>query len=85
MVSYDLSSGGIAFFSDIPFQTGETLEILIPITSKPLLVQGKILRRERFEDDRTLYAAEFINVCEGEDAMIREAVFNTQVKQRKRR
>lgn len=78
---YDLSCGGIAFFSDIPYQIGEALEVLVPVTSKPLLVQGSILRQEFLADSRTLYAAKFINLCEGEEAMIREAVFSTQIKQ----
>lgn len=82
---YDLSCGGIAFFSDIPYQIGETLEILIPVTSKPLLVQGSILRQEPFAEGRTLYAAKFINLCEGEEALIREAVFSAQIKQSRQR
>ena len=84
VLSYDISCGGIAFFSDIPYQAGETVEILIPITSRPLLIQGSVIRQECFEDGRTLYAAKFINLCEGEEAMIREAVFSTQIKQHRK-
>lgn len=85
VITYDISSGGIAFFSDIHYQAGETIEFLIPITSRPLLVQGCVIRQECFEDGRTLYAAKFINLCEAEEAMIREAVFSMQIKQRRQR
>lgn len=80
-ISYDLSCGGIAFFCEFSFSLEETFEIVIPVTSKPLLIQASVLRQERLEDGRTLYAAKFIHLCEGEEAMIREAVFSAQLKQ----
>ena len=83
VVSYDLCCGGIAFFCDTPLPIGEGFEIVIPLTAKPLLLQGQILRQEQVES-RTLYAAKFVDLCEGEEAMVREAVFSLQLSQRGR-
>ena len=83
VLSYDLSCGGIAFFCDAPLEIGLRFEVVIPVTAKPLLLQGVLLRREQMEG-RTLYAAQFVDLCKGEEAMVREAVFSLQISQRSR-
>lgn len=82
VISYDLSSGGIAFFCDRVLALGERLEIVIPVTFKPLLLQGEILRQEPADQGRTLYAMKFVDLCEGQEALVREAVFSIQLSQR---
>ena len=81
-VSEDLSADGIAFCTEQKLAEGERLEIIIPITEQPLVVQCRILRKRSNPDGGTLYACKFINLCNNEEAMIREAVFNTQLAQR---
>ena len=76
----DLSCGGIAFYSNHGLVVGETMEIVIPITEQPLIVRCKILRVKELKNDRTLYAAKFIDLCHDEEKVIRRAVFSTQLK-----
>ena len=84
--THDLSCGGVAFFCDREFQVGEQFEVVIPVTSEPLVVKGQILR-QRTVDGRedTLYAAKFIDLCNDEETILREAVFNLQLSGRPRR
>ncbi len=84
--THDLSCGGVAFFCDREFQVGEQFEVVIPVTSEPLVVKGQILR-QRIVDGRddTLYAAKFIDLCNDEETILREAVFNLQLSGRPRR
>jgi len=50
------------------------------------VVKGQILR-QRIVDGRedTLYAAKFIDLCNDEETILREAVFNLQLSGRPRR
>lgn len=84
--THDLSCGGIAFFCGREFQIGEQFEIVVPVTSEPLVVKGQILR-QRPTDGRegTLYAAKFVELCNDEETLLREAVFNLQLSGRPRR
>lgn len=76
----DLSCGGVAFYSHQAFRIGELFEIVIPVTSEPLVVQGEILRQRPSEDGGTiLYAAKFVGLCNDEETLLREAVFNLQL------
>ena len=79
IVSYDLSCGGIAFFCPRPLENGEQVQIVIPVTTQPLLVDMKILCRRSSEQEEPLYAAEFISLLREEEKMIREAVFSLQL------
>lgn len=64
---------------------GERFEVVIPVTSEPLVVQGEILRKRLTErEDTTMYAAKFIELCNDEETLIREAVFNLQLSGRPR-
>lgn len=82
--SQDLSCGGIAFYSGQPLENGEQLEIVIPITEEPLVMRCEILRPRPSNSARQLYAAKFLELCEGEEKLIREAVFSIQLTQRRR-
>ncbi len=80
----DLSCGGIAFYCDEPMERGERIEIVIPVTPKPLLMRGKILRsRER--GGRFCYAARFVDMCYDEEKLICEAVFSIQLDQHRKK
>ena len=47
IVSRDLSCGGIAFLSEKQLKVGEICEIVIPVTTEPLVLKLKILRAEK--------------------------------------
>lgn len=80
MKSKDLSCGGIAFYCQHEMEIGEVFETVIPITVEPLVLKGEILRRRPMENDITFYAAKFLDMCDGEKTIVREAVFNVQIK-----
>ena len=81
----DLSCGGVAFFTDHSLRAKEHFEIVIPVTSQPLVVAGEILRvRPSGEGGSILYAAKFIELCNDEETLLREAVFNLQLSGRPR-
>lgn len=79
IVSNDLSCGGIAFYSRQPLQEGEKVEVVIPITTEPLVLRARILRQKSSPSGIVLYAAAFDNLTPGEEAMVREAVFSLQI------
>lgn len=80
--SNDLSCGGIAFFTDQSLQVRENLEIVIPVTSQPLVVRCELLRMRPTERSDILYAAKFVDLCNDEETLLREAVFNLQLRGR---
>ncbi len=77
--SNDLSAGGIAFFTDHSLQVGEQVEVVIPVTAEPLIVRCELLRIRPTERKEILYAAKFVNLCNDEETILREAVFNLQL------
>lgn len=84
--SHDLSCGGIAFHTNYSLQIGEWFEVVVPVTSEPLVVKGEILRmRPSAENFSILYAAKFVDLCNDEETLLREAVFNLQLSGRPRR
>lgn len=82
--SVDLSCGGIAFYADAGLKNREHIEIVIPITSKPLVLRCEILRQQPLRNDRAFYAAKFVDICDDEETIVREAVFRVQLHNRPR-
>ena len=81
----DLSCGGIAFYCAHSLAVEEVAEVVIPITEEPVILRCHILRqRETDREDAKLYAAKFIDMCPDEEMIVREAVFNIQLKGRSR-
>lgn len=79
----DLSCGGTAFFCEEPLECGERVEVVIPLTSpNPLILTMQILRVKQVEQ-RTLYAAKFVDMCYDEEKLVCEAVFALQIRQHK--
>ena len=80
----DLSCGGVAFFTDHSLQVGEQLELVIPVTSQPLVVRCQVLRMRPTEDAAVpiMYAAKFVELCNDEETLLRESVFNLQLRGR---
>lgn len=78
--SYDLSCGGVSFFCAQPLENGEIAELVIPVTSQPLVLRVKILRRIPSSEPVPLYAARFVDLVREEESMVREAVFNIQLR-----
>ena len=83
--SNDLSCGGVAFFTDHSLQIGEQVEIVIPVTSEPLVVRCELLRlRPTERTDSMMYAAKFVDLCNDEETLLRESVFSLQLSGRPR-
>lgn len=80
IISHDLSCGGISFYCRDPLSVGEQCEVVIPITSQPLILRCELLRVLKEQTDRgTLYAAKFVDLCPTEETITREAIFNIQL------
>jgi len=77
--SVDLSCGGIAFITQRALQIGELVELVVPVTSQPLVVACELLRMKPAAGARLFYAAKFVNLCHDEEILLREAVFNLQL------
>lgn len=81
----DLSCGGIAFFCPHQMEKGEKVEIVIPITSQPVILNCQILRRRPSDRKEPLYAAKFVDMCNDEEVLVREAVLSLEVRNLKNR
>ncbi len=79
-ISYDLSCGGVAFYCAQPLETGEIAELVVTVTSQPLVLRVKILRRLPSAEPIPLYAARFVDLVREEESMVREAVFSIQLR-----
>ena len=82
--SVDLSCGGIAFYGRSGLENGEQFEIVIPITVQPVVLRAGILRQQMLKGGRCLYAAKFLEMCNDEEFIVREAVFRVQIQERPR-
>ena len=80
--SVNLSCGGIAFYCSQDLKEGELTEMVIPITSKPLVVTCQILSKKPSIEQPILYRGKFVLQCHEEEMMIREAVFSVQLSSR---
>lgn len=81
--SIDLSCGGVAFFCEEPLELEEVMEVVIPITVEPLILQGKLLRRWEIPPHKEpAYAVKFVHTCHDEEVLLREAVFGIQLENR---
>lgn len=83
--SIDISCGGLAFYGSPGLEKGERLEAVIPIMARPLVLCCQILRSRELRDDRSFYAAEFVDMCNDEETLLRETVFHVQLSERPKR
>ena len=80
--SLDLSCGGIAFSSDFFLELHEQAEIVVTPTDEPLILHCEVLRRQELQNNRYMYATKFVDMCEDEEVVVREAVFSLQLQAR---
>lgn len=80
IISNDLSCGGLGFFCPRPLEVGEQVQVVIPVTSQPLLLELEVLRCSEGPEEECLYAAKFLSLLREEENMLREAVFGLQLK-----
>ena len=80
IVSNDLSCGGLAFFCPRPLEVGERVQVVVPVTAQPLLLDMEILRCSTGPEEECLYAAKFVSLLREEESMVREAVFSLQLR-----
>lgn len=79
----DISCGGVAFFCEGELRDHERLELVVPVTTQPLILQCEVLRqRPSDQEDTHLYALQFVDMCDDEEAMVREATFSIQLENR---
>ena len=80
--SIDLSCGGIAFYTDCQLELHEQVELVVTPTEEPVILRCEILRKQELQNDRFLYATKFVDMCEDEEVVVREAVFSLQLQSR---
>lgn len=80
IVSADLSCGGLAFFCSRLLKVEEQVEVVIPVTAQPLLLDMDILRCNPGQGDGYVYAGQFVSPLREAESMVREAVFSLQLK-----
>lgn len=78
----NISCGGVAFHSDADLHIGERIEMVVPTMVNPVLLKCEILRTNDEPDGRKFYAGKFVNTCDDEETIVREAVFNIQLESR---
>lgn len=77
----DLSCGGVSFYCGGRLHVADEIQIVVPITRiAPLLLTAQVLRSGDVVDGRTFYAAKYLELLSEQESMIREAVFNVQLK-----
>jgi len=74
----DLSCGGVAFYSEFYLEVHDEVEIVITPTEEPVILRCEILRRQELHG-RFMYATKFVDMCEDEEVVVREAVFSLQL------
>ena len=47
-----------------------------------MILRCEILRKQELQNDRFLYATKFVDMCEDEEVVVREAVFSLQLQSR---
>lgn len=82
IISHDLSCGGIAFFCNFQLRIAELVEVVIPITSQPVILKTRILRLRPSSSNIPLYPAKFVDPIDDEEVLVREAVFSQQIRNR---
>lgn len=82
--SVDLSCGGIAFYADCQLELHEQAEIVVTPTEEPVILRCEVLRKQELQNGRFLYATKFVDMCEDEEVVVREAVFSLQLQSRDR-
>lgn len=80
IISHDLSCGGIAFFCNFQLRIAELVEVVIPITSQPVILKTRILRLRPSSSNIPLYSAKFVDPIDDEKVLVREAVFSQQIR-----
>ena len=76
----DLSCGGVAFYTTVPLEYREIVELVLPVTDSPLVVKTQVIRTLKEEGSVPLYAAKFVDLIQDEEALIRKAVFSIQIR-----
>ncbi len=79
VIGNDISCGGVSFYCDEELKVSEIVEIVIPITSEPIILLARILRQRPSGDGKPMYATMFYDMIYDQEKIVREAVFNLQL------
>lgn len=75
----NLSCGGVGFYCTEKLQVGEIVQIVLPMTDNPLLLQAEVLRIHTDRGPVPLYGSRFVDMIHDEEALVRRAVFDIQL------
>lgn len=86
IVTNDISCGGMGFASKTNLNKEGTYEVVIPITSDPIIVDVSIVRKE-FQPDKNqyVYGSKFLDLNIVEERMLREAIFKLQMRRHRKK
>ena len=79
IVTNDLSCGGLAFFCPRKLEVGEIVQVVITVTSQPLVLTMRVLHTRPGHTEGDFYAGAFVDLVREEESMVREAVFSIQL------
>ena len=79
IVTNDLSCGGLAFFCPRKLEVGEIVQVVITVTSQPLVLTMRVLHTRPGHNEGDFYAGAFVDLVREEESMVREAVFSIQL------
>ena len=58
------------------------MEVVVTPTEEPVILRCEVLRKQALQNNRFMYATKFVNMCEDEEVVVREAVFSLQLQAR---
>ena len=76
----DISSGGVGFYCESNLSMNQTYEYVVDWGMEPIVVDIKLLRKEKINDEIYSYGCEFLNMHPNEERILRGAVFYIQTK-----
>lgn len=82
VIAHDISCGGIAFFCSDHLDDQERVEIVISVTSRPVILTAEVIRARNVAGSAPLYATRFADLIDDEETIVREAVFDIQLQTR---
>ena len=55
------------------------MEIVVTPTEEPVILRCEILHRRELQNGSFMYACKFVDMCEDEEVIVREAVYGLQL------
>ena len=78
--SQNLSCSSLKFRCLRSLEPGERVQVVIPVTVQPVLLDVEILERHAWGDGWFSYEGKFVNLLHEQETTVREAVFGLQIR-----